>query len=85
MGLSRWKMARSFLLPTLISFALLFLCFKLIHIDAYSFDGMNIRLAYILVCLIKTACWIIPYFGCLLLSGQLKLSEFKELKPASRV
>lgn len=81
MCLSRWKMAVSFLLPTIIGFALMALCFAFIHIDPHSFKGMNLRLAYVLVCLIKTACWVVPYFGCLLLFGQLKLSEFKELKP----
>lgn len=80
MGLSRWKMARSFLLPTLIAFALMALCLWLVKLSPENFPGMGRRWAYILICLIKTACWIIPFFACLLLSGQLRLSEFKELK-----
>lgn len=83
MGLSRRRMFVSFLLPTVTALAVMALCIAFVHIDPYSFGGMNIRWANLLVCLIKTAIWIVPYFALLLLTGQLKLSEFKEIKPVS--
>jgi O-antigen/teichoic acid export membrane protein len=84
MGLSRSRMAFSFLAPTLTAFAVMAICMLVVKISPESFGGMNRRLAFILICLVKTACWIIPYGLILLATRQVRLSEFKELKPVKQ-
>ena len=85
MGLSRWKMARSFLLPTLPAFALAAVCMLLVRLTPEDFPGIGRRLAFVFITLIKTACWLIPYAALLLLARIVRLSEFKELKPGVKL
>ena len=76
--LDRWRMAKCFLAPTLVAFAVGALV-TLVPVGADLFKGMHYRLANILICLIKTALWGIPYVGVLLLTGILRKGEIKQL------
>jgi O-antigen/teichoic acid export membrane protein len=79
MGLDRLKMLKSFLIPTIISFAVLAFA-KLVKIDISWFSGINIRLAYVIICIIKTMIWLIPYVGILFATGVLKFSDLKQIR-----
>ncbi|MCI1640754.1 MAG: oligosaccharide flippase family protein [Bacteroidales bacterium] len=79
MGLDRIKMLKSFLVPTIISFAVL-ACARLVKIDISWFSGINIRLAYIIICIIKTMIWLIPYIGILFATGVLKFADLKKIR-----
>lgn len=65
MRLSRWKMFRCFLIPTVLAISLLFLV-NFIPIRQEYFTTFPIRMKYISVCIIKTLLWLIPY--CFLLA-----------------
>ena len=77
--LDRGRMFSAFLLPTLVSVAVLVPCMLWFRPDISIFGDINERLAYVLMCLLKTAVWLIPYVAILLMSGLLRLSEFKGL------
>ena len=79
LDLSRGRMFAAFFIPTFASLVVLIPCLLLLHLDISLFGDMNERIAYILICIIKTAAWIIPYFAILLISGLIKPSEFKGL------
>lgn len=79
LDLSRGRMFAAFFIPTFASLVVLIPCLLLLHLDISLFGDMNERIAYILICIIKTAAWIIPYFAILLISGLIKPTEFKGL------
>lgn len=79
LNLSRSRMLAAFTLPTLASVVTLIPCLLLIHPDISIFGEMNERIAYLLICLIKTAAWLIPYIAMLLIVGLIKPAEFKGL------
>lgn len=59
-NLNRWKIFDRFIVPTLISFAILAIV-SLIPIKTEWFSVFNERLQHICVCIIKSALWLIPY------------------------
>lgn len=63
-GLSRWKMFRSFLIPTSLAIGILFLV-TFIPIHQEYFTTFPIRFQYISNCIVKTLLWLVPY--CILL------------------
>lgn len=60
LGLSRLKLFKSFLRPVLVA-VLLFFVVYMIPISIDLFQGLNERIAYILICIIKSVIWFIPY------------------------
>ena len=75
-GLSRWKMFQSFLIPTCLA-ALVFLLISLVPVRIEYFSMFSPRLQYISVCIVKTLLWLIPYCGLLLM---LHVIDIKFLK-----
>lgn len=73
--LNRLRLLRSFCLPTLIA-VMIFFPVYFIPISVDVFENINIRLAHILICIIKSLIWIIPYIVILSL---LKIVNFKQL------
>lgn len=77
MKLSRWAMFKSFALPTAVSFAVLgavwFVPFH-IHIP-----HVGDRLNWIIICLVKTLSWLLPYVAALLLFRVIRPDEVKAL------
>ena len=78
LSLSRWKMLRCFLAPTAIA-ALTLIPVSLIGFSPEMFGDMNLRLACILVCLLKTLVWIVPYFALLFAFRILGRNDIKEM------
>ena len=74
--LSRWKMLKSFLQPTLLAFFVLG-CVNLIPLDFQWLEPLDLRVANVLKCLIKTLIWFIPYF---LLLNWFKLFDIKTIR-----
>lgn len=79
-GLKRHRMMLSFLVPTVLSFAVYAICAYFIKLDVSSFPSLAPRLSYICICVIKTLAWLIPYALILLATRTVRLSEFSELK-----
>ena len=77
--LNRWKMFLAFIIPTAVAAAVYVPCHLFLKLDVSLFGGINERVAYILICLIKTLAWLLPYAVILLALGVLKPSEFKGL------
>ena len=75
--LSRWRMFKSFLIPTVIAFILMF-CIKYIPYDKCSNFIENDRLRFLFVVIFKTICWIIPYIGVLFILKIFRLDDFKK-------
>lgn len=76
LGLSRFRMFRSFIHPVVVSIITSCVVFVLpISVDL--FNGMNLRLANIIVCFIKSSIWLILYILALY---QFKMLDLKELK-----
>ena len=76
LGLSRLRMFRSFLYPVILSVITLGIVSKL-PITVENFDGINLRIAYIVVCIIKSSIWLSLYVTLLY---WFKLFKFKELR-----
>lgn len=76
LNLSRKKMMKCFFIPTIIA-AGSYVIASLVPIRVDAFVGMNERVAYVLVCLIKTLVWGIPYLAVLHFC---KIIDFKQLK-----
>lgn len=76
LNLSRKKMMKCFFIPTIIA-AGIYVIASLVPIRVVAFVGMNERVAYVLVCLIKTLVWGIPY---LVVLHFCKIIDFKQLK-----
>lgn len=74
--LSRIKMIKCFLFPTIIAFVVLFLVHS-IPIKITIFEYLNERIALILTCVIKTLLWLIPYVSLLPI---FKIVSVKDLK-----
>ncbi|MBO4446683.1 MAG: lipopolysaccharide biosynthesis protein [Bacteroidales bacterium] len=77
--LNRWKMFLSFLVPTAVAAAVYIPCQLFLDLDVSLFGGINERVAYLLICIVKTLAWLLPYAAILLALGILKPSEFKGL------
>ncbi len=76
LGLSRKKMIHCFVVPTAIA-VVVYIFASLVPISVDMFRGINERVAYILVCLLKTMVWGIPYIAILHFC---KIIDFKQLK-----
>ena len=76
LNLSRMKMMKCFLVPTVIAIGVYVLA-SLIPISINMFGAINVRVAYILVCIVKTMVWGIPYIAILHFC---KIIDFKQLK-----
>lgn len=76
LNLSRKKMLRCFVVPTAIA-ALLYVAISMIPIDKSIFGEMNERLSYIILCVVKTLMWAMPYLAILYFG---KIIDFKQLK-----
>lgn len=75
-NLSRLKMFLSFAKPTILSILL----YLLILIIPFPYDYFHIcgeRTTSIVLCIVKTLLWLIPYFLLLFVSKVIRLSEFK--------
>lgn len=58
LNLSRWRMFLCFTKPTLIAVLVCIIAYK-IPISIESLDGINERIAYILICIIKSSIWVL--------------------------
>lgn len=71
--LSRMKMLKSFFIPTFMAFAVFFVILNIpfpIHIT-----NLDARLDWIVMCIIKSLLWLIPYIIILLLTNTLSRKE----------
>lgn len=59
-NLSRWRMFRCFIIPTIISLIIL-AAVSLVPIKVEWFSILTVRMQYISVCLVKSLLWLIPY------------------------
>lgn len=69
-------MMKCFLVPTVIAIGV-YVIASLIPISINMFGAINVRVAYILVCIVKTMVWGIPYIAILHFC---KIIDFKQLK-----
>ena len=76
LGLSRLRMFCCFLYPVIIAI-ITFRIVSLSPINVALFDGINLRLAYIIVCIIRSSIWLLLYMFALYL---FKLLDLKELR-----
>ena len=76
LGLSRLRMFSCFLYPVIIAIVA-FCIVSFLPISVDSFDGFNLRLAYIIVCLIKSIIWLSLYMFALY---QFNIMDLKDLK-----
>ena len=76
MGLSRWKMFRCFLIPTCLAMVVLVLV-NFVPIRQEYFAAFPIRLQYILICIVKSLLWLLPYSALLI---ALHVIDIKSLK-----
>ena len=76
LNLSRMKMVKCFLVPTVIAIGV-YVIASLVPISIDMFGAINVRVAYILVCIVKTMVWGIPYIAILHFC---KIIDFKQLK-----
>lgn len=76
LGLSRKKMIVCFAKPTIIAF-IIYILVSLIPLDISIFGAINERVAYILLCVVKSLIWVIPYVVILYFT---KVMDFKQLK-----
>ena len=76
LGLSRFRMFGCFLYPVIIAIVA-FCIVSFLPISVDSFDGINLRLAYIIVCIIKSIIWLSLYTFALY---QFNIMDLKELK-----
>ena len=74
--LSRMKLFGSFVVPTLAAL-LVYVAVAFIPIDKSIFGDINERIGYILVCIVKTLMWAIPYVAILYIG---KIVDFKQIK-----
>lgn len=77
MQLSRWKMFKSFALPTVVSFAVMALVW-LVPVELH-IPSLGDRLNWILICLVRTLLWLVPYVGALVLFRVISPSEIRVL------
>ena len=75
-GLNRIKMFRSFFIPTAISMGTLYVV-QFIPTEHLSFTFMPLRLHYIILCIIKTLLWLIPYISLLLIFRIIDLKSIR--------
>ena len=78
MRLSRWKMFKSFALPTAVSFAVVALVW-LVPVELH-IPSLGDRLNWILVCLLKTLLWLGPYLGALVLMRVISREELRLMR-----
>lgn len=76
LNLSRLRMLKSFLIPTVLSIMILILT-SLIPLNPQWFTSLNSRLANLLTCIIKTIIWLVPY---IVLLKTLKVFDLKTIK-----
>lgn len=65
-----------FLIPTIVA-ALVYIVVSCIPIDKSIFGDINERIGYVLVCVLKTMMWAIPYIAILYFG---KIVDFKQIK-----
>ena len=76
LNLSRLKLLKCFIAPTTVAICVYFIV-SLVPIKITLFPSINERLAYIIICFLKTLIWAIPYI-CIL--NVLKIVDFKQLR-----
>lgn len=76
LGLSRRKMLMCFVKPTLIA-VVIYILVSFIPFDIFMLGGINERMAYLVLCVIKSLIWAIPYVGILYFC---RIVDFKQLK-----
>lgn len=76
LNLSRKKMLVSFSAPTAAA-TLIYVVISLIPIDKSIFGRINERIGYMLVCVLKTMMWAIPYIAVLYFG---KIVDFKQIR-----
>ena len=76
LGLSRRKLLYCFIKPTIIG---LIICIPVyfVNINHSMFGDINVRIAMLLVCIIKSLLWLVPYIVILYF---FKIIDFKQLK-----
>lgn len=74
LGLSRWKLFKCFAKPTIIA-AIVYIIIYQVPISINIFHGLNERIAYILVCIIKTIIWFIPYITLLYIFNVIDIKQ----------
>ncbi len=77
MKLSRWKMFRSFIGPTIISFAIFYIV-HFVPLKIEWFSMFNLRLQMILMCIFKTFLWLIPYIAIIWVLRIIDIKTFRE-------
>lgn len=76
-GLNRWKMFQSFLIPTGLAVILLILV-KFVPVSPNDFPIFSPRLQYISVCIVKTLLWLIPYVVLLIIFHVIDVKSLKK-------
>ena len=76
LGLSRLRLFCCFIYPVIIAIFTFFIV-SFLPITVGLCDGINLRLAYIIVCIIKSSIWLLLYMFALYL---FKLLDLKELR-----
>ena len=73
--LSRIKMAFCFIKPTVLAIVIMEIV-RCIPLDVNMFGDVNIRLAYLIMCIVKSIVWLIPFALCIQL---FKIENIKEI------
>lgn len=79
LDLGRLKMLSRFLIPTLVAVVCAIPAW-FVPVSTDWFGAINIRLAYIFVCIIRTLIWILPYAGLLFLFRILTPQDLKDMR-----
>lgn len=74
MGLNRIKMFTSFMYPTLISLAIFAIVYFIPTPNVFNLIS-NTRIKYIVICIFKTAIWILPYLAILTKMNKISIKE----------
>ena len=79
LDLGRLKMFMRFVVPTSVA-CLCIIPVSFIPFSTGMFPGMNVRVAYILICFLKTIAWAVPYLCLLLLFRIVSIRDIKEIR-----
>lgn len=77
MGLSRWKMFRCFLIPTCLAIVVLVLV-NCVPIRQEYFAAFPMRIQYILICIVKSLLWLLPYSALLIAFHVIDIKSLKK-------
>ena len=76
LNLSRLRLLKCFVVPTAVA-TIVYVFVAFLPIDITMFSAINERLAYMIICAVKTLIWAIPY---LVILRVFKIVDFKQLK-----